>query len=293
MIFHSSISGDRWPASLPQLGLLIQLSWRHDGTARRFFYLYLPHLDYAAQRDGPDSPAAARSLTELDEVIGKLVAGMTDAYQANELVWLAASEYAISEVDHVCYPNRRLREAGWLRVMSAGDGELLDLRNSRAWALVDHQFSHVFVRDNDAATVQQVVQLFAGQDGIAEVLAGRERSKYGLDHPRSGEVVIISEPNSWQAYYWWMDDSSAPGFARTVDIHRKPGYDPVELHVDRATKSIPLNASLVRGSHAVPVQHDGQLGVLAASQPGLLPARQLRDIDVAAIILNAFGMPGR
>ena len=85
---------------------------------------------------------------------------------------------------------------------------------------------------------------FADQSGIDEVLSGTQRGRYGLDHARSGELILVSAPNSWQAYYYWLADDKAPGFARTVDIHRKPGYDPVELHVDLATRSIPLDAAL-------------------------------------------------
>src|SRR6185295_1585896 len=118
--------------------------------------------------------------------------------------------------------------------------------NSRAWALVDHQFSHIFVKDRDEHAAQQVAALFHGQPGIAEVLVGQQAARYDLCHERSGDVILVSEPHSWQAYYWWQQDSRAPGFARTVDIHRKPGYDPVEMHVDLATKSIPLNAALAK-----------------------------------------------
>jgi predicted AlkP superfamily pyrophosphatase or phosphodiesterase len=254
----------------------------------RFFFLYLPHLDYAAQRTGPDSPAARAAVTELDGVIGKLVAGFADAYRDAELVWLAASEYVIAPVSHVVYPNRVLRAAGLLRVRDEADGEHLDLHASRAWALVDHQFSHVFVQDGDAATQRRVAELFRGAEGIAEVLAGEQRAKYHIDHVRSGDVILISAADSWQAYYWWLDDQRAPAFARTVDIHRKPGYDPVELHVDLATRSIPLDATLVKGSHGTPVVRDEQRGVILASQPGLLGADSLADTDIARVVLRQF-----
>ena len=133
-----------------------------------------------------------------------------------------------------------LREAGLLSVREQADGEYLDLAASRAWALADHQFSHVFVADGDARTIELAAGIFRSQPGIAEVLVGDQRGRYGLDHPRSGELILVSAPNSWQAYYYWLADEKAPAFARTVDIHRKPGYDPVELHVDMATRSIPL-----------------------------------------------------
>jgi hypothetical protein len=133
-----------------------------------------------------------------------------------------------------------------------------------------------------------VADLFRGSAGIAEVLAGPERARYALDHPRSGEVILVSQPNSWQAYYWWLTDQRAPRFARTVDIHRKPGYDPVELHVDMATKQIPLDASLVRGSHGAPPLDPTQRTVLLASQPILPAGPALADVDVFDIVLGHY-----
>jgi predicted AlkP superfamily pyrophosphatase or phosphodiesterase len=258
-----------------------------DRHCPNFFYIYLPHLDYAAQKSGPDSDAAAKSLAELDAEIGKLRAGFEGAYQQPPL-WIIASEYAISPVDHVTYPNRILREAGLLAVKKADEGELLDLPNSRAFAMVDHQFAHVFVRDSDQQSIATVVDVFRRENGAAEVLSGDALAKYGLDHPRSGEVILISEPNSWQAYYWWREDARAPSFARTVDIHRKPGYDPVELFFDPATMSIPLDATLVRGSHGAPATSAAQHGVLLASEPGIIQKSAYADFDVAGIVLPHF-----
>ncbi|MDP6555616.1 MAG: alkaline phosphatase family protein [Pirellulaceae bacterium] len=253
------------------------------------FYLYLPHLDYAAQRDGPDSDAALAALAELDEVIENLVRNFEGAYADQHLMWLVASEYVITPVDHVIYPNRLLRDAGLLSVRDEEDGEHLDVASTPVWALVDHQFSHLFVKDANPQVIQEVAKLFEGREGIAEVLVGANREKYGLDHQRAGEVVLVSTSNSWQAYYWWQDDARAPGFARTVDIHRKPGYDPVELHFDRTTKSIPLDATLVKGSHGAPAISSDQRGVLLSSQKGMFVEQPLTDIDIAEIVLRQFG----
>jgi hypothetical protein len=255
-----------------------------------FFYIYLPHLDYAAQKTGPDSPVALQAVGELDEVIGRLVAAGERAYEGRNVVWLIASEYTITPVDHVTYPNRMLREAGLLTVRNDGSGELIDFANSPAWALVDHQFAHVFVKDRDAATIGRVVDLFRGQPGCAEVLAGSERDKYALSHERAGDVVLISTPNSWQAYYYWQDDANAPKFARTVDIHNKPGYDPVELHFDLATKSIPLDATLIKGSHGAPAATDAQRGVLLSSRQGMFAEGVLADTDVCDLVLSQYGV---
>lgn len=258
--------------------------WRPD-----FFWIYLPHLDYAAQRTGPDSPPAIQAVAELDDVLGRLHSAMGEIY-GEDLLWLVAGEYAITPVDHVTYPNRVLREAGLLSVRHEPDGEHLDLAASRAWALVDHQYSHVYVADGDEATIKRVVALFHGRPGIAEVLVGEQRGRYALNHARSGEVILVSTPNSWQAYYYWMSDDLAPGFARTVDIHRKPGYDPVELHVDMATKSIPLDATRVKGSHGAPAVDASQHTVLLASQPILPSTATVSDTEVFNIVLKRFGM---
>ena len=264
--------------------------WAMQQYRPNFCFIYLPQLDYAAQKTGPDSPAALKAVTELDEVIGKLAAAGKNAYTGKNLLWLAASEYVITPVDHVSYPNRVLRQAGLLTVTSDGTGELIDFAGTPAWALVDHQLSHVFVKDRAAETVKQVVELFRRETGIAEVLAGNERSKYSLAHERAGDVILVSSPNSWQAYYYWQDDAKAPKFARTVDIHNKPGYDPVELHFDFATKSIPLDATLIKGSHGAPANTAAQRGVILSSQRGTFVEQPMADTDVCDLVLRQFGL---
>lgn len=263
-------------------------------AAERFrpnlFYVYLPHLDYAAQKFGPDSEQAQTALTELDEEFGKLVDGFAAAYGDQKPLWLVASEYVITPVDHVCYPNRRLREAGLLVVREEADGEHLDFAASRAWAMADHQYSHVFVRDRDEATIGAVKELFANAPGIAEVLVSEDYPRYDLQHENSGDLVLVSTPNSWQAYYWWLSDEHAPAYARTVDIHRKPGYDPVEMYWDPDVKGIPLDATLVQGSHGAPATDPAQRGVLLSSERGVFVERPLADTDVADIVLRQFGI---
>lgn len=252
-----------------------------------FSYLYLPHLDYAAQKNGPDSKAAHQAVAELDAELGKLIAGFEKAYSEAPL-WLAASEYVISSVNDVVYPNQILRDAGLLKVSEADDGEHLDFAASKAWALVDHQFSHVFVQDSDPKTIKKIARLFAKQPGIADVLTAEGLVENRIDHPRSGDLVLISTPNSWQAYYWWLDNARAPQYAHTVDIHRKPGYDPVELFFDARSKRVPLNANLVRGSHGAPAKDSSQRGVLLTSEPGVFLGGQLADTEVADIVLKQF-----
>jgi predicted AlkP superfamily pyrophosphatase or phosphodiesterase len=254
------------------------------------FYAYLPHLDYAAQKFGADSEAALAALGELDAEIGRMVDGFTQAYGNVEPLWLVASEYVITPVDHVLYPNRILREAGMLAVKEGDGGEVIDFERSQAFAMVDHQFSHVFVQGDDPKTPHRVAELFVGQPGVAEVVVPREAAQYDLNHARSGELVIVSTADSWQAYYWWNDDAKAPKFARTVDIHRKPGYDPVEMFFDPVAKGIPLDATLVKGSHGAPALEPWQRGVLLSSQRGVFVEGPTADTDVADIVLRQFGI---
>ena len=250
----------------------------------RFSFLYLPHLDYAAQKQGPNSPEALAAVKELDGVIQVLADGVHAVLDPADVTWVFASEYVISEVNHVTYPNRVLRDAGLLQVRVEDDGEHLDL-NSSAWALVDHQFSHVFIKDADPTVIQRVKQLFESVDGIAEVLTAEKQAERGLAHERSGELMLVSTSNSWQAYYWWLQDDACPAFARTVDIHRKPGYDPVELYFDMATRSTPLDATLICGSHGVPSADNDQQSVIVSNQPDLLQGRSWCDLDLAEMLI--------
>ena len=253
-----------------------------------FWYIYLPHLDYAAQKDGPDSPQASTALAELDGVLQSLVERFENTYDA-PVTWLVVSEYVITEVNHVTYPNRVLREAGLLQLTMDADGkEQIDYQASQAWALVDHQLGHVFIKDRDADVKQQVVKLFEEQPGFQMVLSDEQREQVHLSHERSGDVVLVSADDSWQAYYWWLDDSLAPLYAHTVDIHRKPGYDPVELFFDFATKSVPLDATLVKGSHGVPAKRPEQQGLFVSNQPQLLTQETIKDTAIYELTLQLF-----
>jgi len=254
-----------------------------------FLNVYVPHLDYDAQRHGPDSVQADLAVSDLDRLLGRITGDLRTAYDSEPL-WLMAGEYAIVPVRRVAYPNRVLREAGMLKVRETGEGEMLDFAASQAWAMVDHQHAHVFVAGGDMAIADRVADLFRGREGIADALVGDARGRYHLNHPRSGEVILVSKPDSWQAYYWWLSDDRAPRFARTVDIHRKPGYDPVELHLDMAAKSVPLDATLIKGSHGAPALDRSQQSVMLASQPGLLPGTSMADTDVFGVVLRQFGL---
>jgi predicted AlkP superfamily pyrophosphatase or phosphodiesterase len=228
---------------------------------------YLPHLDYDLQRFGPDvaHPAVQKSLAEIDDAAGDLIA----AARAQRRSVIVLSEYGITAVDRPIHINRALRDAGLLAVREEDGGELLDPTASKAFAVADHQVAHVYV--GDPRLQPKVRALLQGLPGVERVYDGTDKHTANLDHPRAGELVAMADARSWFTYYYWIDDARAPDFARTVDIHRKPGYDPVELFLDPAIATpklaigkrmllrklgfrtlmdvIPLDAALVRGSH--------------------------------------------
>jgi predicted AlkP superfamily pyrophosphatase or phosphodiesterase len=267
----AGIASSRWIAAAAERVLRAD---RPDLTL-----VYLPHLDYDLQRFGPASPQAAAAARDLDEVLAPLLAA---ANQAGATV-LVLSEYGITPVSRPVAINRVLRREGLLAVYEQAGMEYLDPWTSRAFAVADHQVAHVYVAD--PAEVDAVGSLLAGVPGVAEVLDEAGKARYELDHERSGELVCVAEPDSWFSYYYWLDDARAPDFARTVEIHRKPGYDPAELFLDPADRwvkaraasalarkavglrytlsVVPLDASVVRGSH-------GRLPDDAADAPLLL-----------------------
>jgi predicted AlkP superfamily pyrophosphatase or phosphodiesterase len=193
--------------------------------------VYVPHLDYDLQRFGPQAPQAAAAAAELDAVLAPL---LDDALAGGATV-VALSEYGITAVSTPVHVNRVLREEGLLHVYTQAGMEYLDPWTSRAFAVADHQVAHVYV--HDPADVPAVAKLCAGIDGVGEVLDADGKAATGLDHARSGELVLLARPDAWFTYYYWTDDRAAPDFARLVEIHRKPGYDPAELLLDPADPS--------------------------------------------------------
>lgn len=229
--------------------------------------VYLPHLDYDFQRFGPSFPGARRRVREVDARAG-VVADEARAQGAQVIV---LSEYGIAPVSRPVHINRALREAGWLTVRPGPFGEMLDPYQSKAFAVADHQIAHVYV--TDPKLLPAVRERLLAVEGIDGVLDGDSRARAGLDHPRAGDLIAMAKPDAWFTYYYWLDDRLAPDFARTVDIHRKPGYDPMELFVDPALvmpglrigwallmkalgaryrmNVISLDASAIRGSHGL------------------------------------------
>jgi predicted AlkP superfamily pyrophosphatase or phosphodiesterase len=268
--------------------------------------VYLPHLDYDPQRFGPAGCDLPRLVRQLDEACSPL---LDEARASGAQVWVV-SEYGHVGVNRAIEPNRALRRAGLLSVRPGPFGEILETFTSRAFAVCDHQLAHVYVAD--PADVPRVRDLLAELPGVARVLAGEERDEIGLLHERSGELVALSQPNAWFAYPFWLEDRLAPDYARTVDIHRKPGYDPCELFFDprlwwprgRAALRllqkklgfrtlldvIPLDTGLVKGSHGVPAVDPADRPLLIGAGPAppgeVLPMTAVRDLILGALGLG-------
>jgi predicted AlkP superfamily pyrophosphatase or phosphodiesterase len=263
--------------------------------------VYVPHLDYDLQRFGPSSPQAAKAAAELDEVLAPLL-------DRPDVTVVALSEYGITDVRRPVGVNRLLRTEGLLSVHTQDGMEYLDPWTSRAFAVADHQVAHVYVRDH--GDIPAVAKLCAALPGVAEVLDDAGKAAYGLHHARSGELVLIAEPDAWFTYYYWLDDAAAPDFARCVEIHRKPGYDPAELFFDPAgpgaarrraftavaRKKIGLRylmnvvgldagAQAVRGSHGRLPSDPADAPVLICSDPSAV-RDQVAATEVKALLLE-------
>jgi predicted AlkP superfamily pyrophosphatase or phosphodiesterase len=207
-------------------------------------FTYLPHLDYELQRSGPDSEESGRAFAQLKLLLNKLLDEARDVgYKI-----LVYSDYAISNVSHPVFPNRMLRRAGLFQTRQIRKMQYPDFYSSRAFAVVDHQIAHIVI--NDPSAIDAVRELFSTTEGIAEILGDDEKKQYGIDHPRSGDLVIVSDSDAWFAYPWWEEKSEAPEYATHIDIHNKPGYDPCELFFGFPPPfAVSTDATKIHGSH--------------------------------------------
>ena len=280
---------------------------RHVRRTRRptLTLCYLPHLDYGLQKYGPD-PADARvaaDLAQIDALCGELI----EEAERDGAAVIVVSEYGIVPVRDAVHINRVLREAGLLRLRVELGRELLDPGASRAFALADHQLAHVYLQHGvDRAAVRRLLE---GVDGIGAVLDEAGKREVGLDHPRSGELVALARPDRWFSYYWWLDDARAPDYAPTVDIHRKPGYDPMELFIDPALRwpqlavgwrlakrklglrtlldVIPFrDTTLVKGSHGLPTADPVDGPLVISSEAALLPGGAVPATSFKQLVLD-------
>jgi predicted AlkP superfamily pyrophosphatase or phosphodiesterase len=266
---------------------------------------YLPHLDYNLQRLGPDlgHPRLQKDLEEIDALAGEMI----EQAEKDGARIIVVSEYGITPVRDAVHMNRALRRAGLIKVCDELGRELLDPGASHAFALADHQIAHVYVQHG--TSVGEVKTLLEALDGVEQVLDEEGKHAFGLDHPRSGELVAIAAPDRWFSYYYWLDDARAPDFARTVDIHRKPGYDPVELFVDPTIRVPPLaigwrllkrklgfrtlldvislnDTHLVQGSHGRLTDNPDHGPLVISSEPDLLPAGEVDALAFKQLVLD-------
>lgn len=273
--------------------------------------VYLPHLDYDLQRFGPNHPGIPAQVAQVDALCGLLI---EKARKLGAHV-VVLSEYGITEVSRPVHINRALRQAGWLKVRLEQGREQLDAGASDAFAVADHQLAHVYVARPEL--IPDVAACLRKLPGVEQVLDENGKRAAGLDHARSGELVAVSAADSWFTYYHFLDDARAPDFARTVDIHRKPGYDPVELLIDPrialpklavATRLarkmlgmrylmdvISLDATIVKGSHGRPTDRaeDGPLFITSAPDllaEGVVPATAVKQLLLDHIFADRAGM---
>jgi len=266
--------------------------------------VYLPHLDYALQKLGPGHAAIPAEVAAIDAVVGELL----DYFSREGVRVMLVSEYGIEPVDDSIHINRVLREENLLRVREEQGLELLDPGASDAFAVADHQVAHVYVRDT--TKLSHVVSVCREVPGVEQAMNRASQAAIGIDHDRAGELVLVAEARRWFSYDYWLDDARAPDFARTVDIHRKPGYDPLELFIDPKFASpklaigsrlirrkvgfrtlldvIPLDTKLVRGSHGRIDQPESVRPVLITDRSierhgENLPCEAVRDVVLDAM----------
>ncbi|MEM6989250.1 MAG: nucleotide pyrophosphatase/phosphodiesterase family protein [Myxococcota bacterium] len=277
--------------------------WVYEERSPTLTLVYLPHLDYDLQKYGPEHPKVDRALRDIDDVAGELI----DRAQRDGTRVIVLSEYGITPVTDAVHINRALRSAGFIAFREELGEEHFYPGASEAFAVADHQIAHIYVRK--PGRVEEVKRLVEALDGVDYVLDASTKAEHGLDHARAGELVAVSKADRWFSYYWWLDDRKAPDYARTVNIHAKPGYDPAELFIDpditlapayiaswlvrskvlnqRALLDvIPLDASLVRGSHGRPTDDPQDGPVFITSDPELVPQDTVAATDVHDLMLK-------
>jgi predicted AlkP superfamily pyrophosphatase or phosphodiesterase len=280
--------------------------WVEQRYSPTLSLIYLPHLDYNLQRYGPSAgdghcnSMIQPDLKDIDTIVGDLI----DFFSKRSVQVIVLSEYGITNANEPIHINRILRSAGWVTVKDELGLELLDCGASKAFAVADHQVAHIYL--NDPAVEKSLRDLLGRQEGIERVLGKAEKIAEGIDHTRAGDLIAVASENAWFTYFYWMDDKLAPDFARTVDIHRKPGYDPIELFVDPGISLptakiawrllqkklgfrmlmdvISLDATLVKGSHGGRPKNSADYPLLISDQPELLKNPQIDATDVYHVL---------
>ncbi|WP_141589843.1 alkaline phosphatase family protein [Myxococcus sp. AB056] len=287
-----SIRSSEWIADVA-----MWLEQRHGPTLSLVF---LPHLDYTPHTFGPDAKEIHKSLREIDDVVGKLIG----FYESRGVRVIILSEFGAVPVSRAVHLNRLFRRRGWLAIREEGGRDVVYPSGSEAFAVADMQIAHIYVRN--PALLDEVKALVEAEPGVAQVLDAEGKRAHHLDHPRSGELVALAEPDAWFTYFYWLDDARAPDYARTVDIYRKPGYDPLEMFVDpklglrmlelggsvvkeklgvrSRLEVVSMDGSLLKGAHGLPTgPEDGP--VLLTRHGELIEAETLHATQVHDLIL--------
>lgn len=250
-------------------------------------FVYIPHVDYSAQRFGKNSNQVRDDLKKADSVVGSMVEKVSKLGIGNETEFLILSEYSFDDVSGAVPINLKLRESGLLDTRTIGEKEYIDLEYSKAFAMVDHQVAHIYIKDGFIDKTNQVLRDLSG---VERVLTKNEQKKLKIDNERSGELIAVSAKDRWFSYYWWHEPQKAPPFAGTVDIHRKPGYDPVELFFDREKNCIPLDTNLIKGSHGRPANletGEGLATYVSNRKSGLTKNSSIiKCVDIASHLVN-------
>ncbi|MBC7450891.1 MAG: alkaline phosphatase family protein [Cytophagales bacterium] len=267
--------------------------------------IYLPHLDYNIQRFGPNDARIKTDLREIDAVCEQLIT----AYEAKGAQVIVLSEYGITPVHRPVALNRLLRKHGYIAIREERGLELLDPGASKAFAVADHQVAHIYA--NDKSVIPELKKLIETELGVESVLDEEGKKQHGLKHDRAGDLVVLADKDSWFSYYYWLDDAKAPDFARIVDIHKKPGYDPVEMFVNPKIKFvmpkvilkvlkkklgfrmlmdiIPLDDTLVKGSHGRNPESDSDKAIFITKNASLVKGTVIEPTDVHDLILAHLG----
>ncbi|MGY3214398.1 alkaline phosphatase family protein [Mucilaginibacter sp. HD30] len=262
-----------------------------------FTVIYLPHLDYCLQKFGPDLSKISTELGEIDKVVEQLVT----FYQKKNAEIIILSEYGIASVNNPIHLNRLLRNEGLIQIRVERGLELLDAAASKAFAVADHQIAHIYI--NDPTVTEKVKALLKSVNGIELILDREAQKSYHIDHERAGDLVVVASENSWFTYYFWVNDALAPDYARCVDIHKKPGYDPVEMFMTSKARAgykllrklagfryvmdvIPLDATLIKGSHGRTNIADDYKAVLITGEAQNKPVQPTDIFDIMWNHLN-------
>jgi len=252
-------------------------------------FTYLPHIDYSAQRFGKGSNQVKDDLKIADGIVENIFQNTINLGIKDESQFIILSEYGFNDVSSAIPLNLKLRDAGLLATRRIQDKEYLDYEFSNAFAMVDHQIAHIYIKDGFANQAKQVLEDITGVDRL---LYGEDKKLLKIDHERSGDIIAISDQDKWFSYYWWYEPERAPSFAMNVDIHRKPGYDPVELFIDPKTRSISQNTSLVKGSHgrlADAASGEGLAVYISNRKSGILKnntCETVKAVDIGKYLIN-------